>query len=52
MEEKTGSVIKKMVGGTLYIIEYAVSPSAKETAYEKVKRLILKDTENYLKKAS
>lgn len=52
MEENQGTVIKKMVDGTLYIIENAVSQSAKETAYEKVKRLILKDTENYLKKAS
>ena len=52
MEENRGTVIKKMVDGTLYIVENAVSHSAKETAYEKVKRLILKDTENYLKKAS
>ena len=52
MKERVSPVIKKMVDGTLYIVENAVSQSAKETAYEKVKRLILKDTENYLKKAS
>ena len=52
MEERASSVVKKKVDGTLYIIENAVSQSAKETAYEKVKRLILKDTDNYLKKAS
>ena len=52
MKERASPVIKKMVDGTLYIVENAVSQSAKETAYEKVKRLILKDTENYLKKVS
>ena len=52
MEEHPKTVIKKMVDGTLYIIEYAVSENARETAYEKVKRLILKDTENYIRKAS
>lgn len=41
MEEKTVAVTEKCIGGTLYIIESAVSASAKETAYDKVKRLIL-----------
>jgi len=45
MEEKTVAVIEKTIGGNLYIVEYAVSASAKETVYDKVKRLILGGTE-------
>ena len=52
MAEKPSTVVKKMIDGTLYIIENAVSEKARETPYEKVKRLILKDTESYLKKVS
>lgn len=44
MEEKTVFTTEKEIGGTLYIIESAFSSSAKETAYEKVKRLIKNDT--------
>ena len=36
----------------MYIIENTVSDDARETAYEKVRRLILHDTEIYQKKAS
>lgn len=32
---------KTMIDGTLYIVEAKVSENAKETAYDKVKRLIL-----------
>ena len=42
----------KKIGDTIYIIENTVSESARETAYEKVKRLILNDTNNYHKKVS
>lgn len=52
MDDKSSYVIKKMVDGTLYIIENTVSPNAKETVYDKVKRLILKDLNDYMKKAS
>ena len=41
MEEQTVAVTTKQIGDTLYIIESAVSSSARETAYDKVKRLIL-----------
>lgn len=34
-----------IVDGTLYIVENAVSPAAKETAYTKLKRMVLADAE-------
>jgi hypothetical protein len=43
MEEKTISVTKKVIGDTLYIVESAVNSNAKETAYDKLKRMILND---------
>lgn len=52
MDTELSSVTEKRIGDTLYIIESAVSLSAKETAYDKVKRLVLNDTEIYQKKAS
>ena len=44
MEEKTIYTTEKQIGDTIYIVESAFSSSAKETAYEKVKRLIKNDT--------
>ena len=44
MEEKTVFTTEKEIGGTVYIIEAAFSSSAKETVYDKVKRLIKNDT--------
>ena len=52
MEEKTVAVTKKQIGDTIYIVESAISTAAKETAYDKVKRLILNDPEIYQIKAS
>ena len=53
MGEKTISVTEKVIGDTLYIIESAVSITAKETAYDKLKRMILNDTTSLeTKKAS
>ena len=40
-ESQTISVRTKQIGDTLCIIESAVSTDAKETAYNKIKRLIL-----------
>ncbi|WP_315507593.1 hypothetical protein [Pyramidobacter piscolens] len=37
---------------TIYIIEYATSENAKETAYEKIKRLIMNEPITSEKKAS
>jgi len=46
MAEKTISITEKVICDTLYIIESAVSSTAKETAYDKLKRMILNDTAN------
>ena len=52
MQDNTPVVITKMIGDTVYIIENVISENAKETAYEKVKRLILNDTDILQRKAS
>ena len=52
MNEGNPEVVEKVIGDTVYIIENAVSEDARETAYEKVRRLILHDTDIYQKKAS
>ena len=52
MQENTPVVITKIIGDTVYFIENAISENAKETAYEKVKRLILNDTDILQRKAS
>ena len=52
VDEKTISVTKKQIGDTLYIIESAVSSTAKETAYDKLKRMILNDIKSLEMKAS
>ena len=42
MEEKQNSrITRKAIGGTVYVVESMVSEAAKETAYDKLKRLIL-----------
>ena len=46
MENKPVSVTEKVIGDTLYIIESVVSNAAKETAYDKLKRLILNESES------
>lgn len=45
MDNKPVSVTEKVIGDTLYIIESAVSSTAKETAYDKLKRMILNELE-------
>ena len=47
MDTQPVAVFEKTIGDTTYIVEYAVSDCAKETAYDKVKKLILNDTESY-----
>ena len=47
METQPVAVFEKTIGDITYIVEYAVSASAKETAYDKIKKLILNDAENY-----
>ena len=43
MDDKTISVTEKVIGDTLYIVESAVSNAAKETAYDKLKRMMLNE---------
>lgn len=50
MQENKPFVITKHIGNTIYIIENVISENAKETAYDKVKRLILNDTKSYQRK--
>lgn len=52
MEWKPVSIAAKKRDSTIYIAEYTISDNAKESAYEKVKRLILKDTKSYLEKSA
>lgn len=53
MDEKTVITTEKTIGDTLYIVEAAISSNAKETAYDKLKRMILNDTKSLeIKKAS
>ena len=40
-----GRVTAKQIGDTIYIVRSQTSTTANETAYEKVRRLILDDTE-------
>ncbi len=43
------SVIKKTIGDTTYIVENVLSERARETAYQKVKRLILNDADSLIR---
>ena len=52
VDEKTISITEKIIGDTLYIIESAVSSAAKETAYDKLKRMMLNDIKSLEMKAS
>ena len=52
MDEKTICITEKVIGDTLYIIESAVSRAAKETAYDKLKRMMLNDIKSLEMKAS
>ncbi len=46
MKEPIITIVAKEHNDTLYIIEYAIGSSAKESAYNKVKRLIREDLKN------
>lgn len=47
--EKAGLTIERHIGGTTYIVKSTYSENATETAVEKMRRLILKDSEKVLK---
>ena len=52
MDDKTISVTEKVIGDTLYIVESEVSSAAKETAYDKLIRMMLNDIKSLEMKAS
>nr|DAM04228.1 MAG TPA: transposon-encoded protein [Caudoviricetes sp.] len=42
MDEKLNSrITRKTIGGTVYVVESMVSDTARETVYDKLKRLVL-----------
>lgn len=47
MNEDITFTTEKVIGDTIYIVESAVSAEAKETAYDKVKKLILGDADRH-----
>lgn len=49
MDRDDSRTTKTEIGGTLYIVESLVSEQAKETAYTKVKRLILSNVNDLVK---
>lgn len=49
MDRDDSRTTKTEIGGTLYIVESLVSEQAKETAYTKVKRLILSNANDLAK---
>ena len=42
-------ITETSIGGTVYIVESMVSDTAKETAYAKVKRLIMSNSKDLIK---
>ena len=46
MDTQPVAILEKTIGNTIYIVEYTVSDCAKETAYEKIKKLILNEAES------
>ena len=47
MDTQPVAVFEKTVDDTTYIVEYSVNDCAKETDYDKVKKLIPNVTESY-----
>ena len=45
MDKTPVVIVEKTIGNTVYIIENVISENARETVYEKVKKLILNDAE-------
>lgn len=47
MTKDAMTITVKSIGGTLYIVQNIIGEKAKETAYDKTKKLILNDAENH-----
>lgn len=52
MDKQAISITAKQRGDTIYIVEHRMSNAARETAYEKVKRLLLNEPIKPEKQAS
>jgi len=48
-ENSKNRITETSIGGTVYIVESMVSDNAKETAYTKVKRLIMNNSKDLIK---
>ena len=48
----TGPTMERQIGNTTYIVTSTYSKKATETAVEKMRRLLLKDAEKFLKSAN
>jgi hypothetical protein len=48
-ENSKSRITETSIGGTVYIVESLVSDNAKETAYTKVKRLIISNSKDLIK---
>lgn len=48
-ENSKSRITETSIDGTVYIVESLVSESAKETAYTKVKRLIMNNSKDLIK---
>lgn len=48
-ENSKSRITETSIGGTVYIVESLVSDNAKDTAYTKVKRLIISNSKDLIK---
>ena len=48
-ENSKSRITETSIGGTVYIVESLVSESARETAYTKLKRLIINNSKDLIK---
>ena len=51
MDREPVVTVEKTIGDTVYIVEYTVSENAKESAYDKIRKLILNDSGTIVEKA-
>jgi hypothetical protein len=49
MNTETQHITERTIGGTTYIIESVVSESAKETAYDKIRKMIENEAKHMTK---
>ena len=52
MDREPVVTVEKIIGDTVYIVENTVSENAKESAYDKIRKLILNDSGTIVEKAA